>query len=79
MLRPGGGAPTPSGLLQPVAVAVHRQDADVVGEPVEQRTGQPLAAQHLGPVLERQVGGDDRGATLVSLGEHLEQQLGARG
>ena len=51
----------------------------MVGEPVEERAGEALAAQHLGPVFERQVGGDDRGATLVSLGEHLEQQLGARG
>jgi len=26
-------------LIEPVAVAVHLQDMDVMGEPVEQRTG----------------------------------------
>src|SRR5271168_2231112 len=29
-------------LIEPVAVAVHFQDMDVMGEPVEQRTGEPL-------------------------------------
>ena len=80
MLRPGGGdaAAACGGLLEAVAVAVHGQDADVMGEPVEQRAGQALGAEYLGPVLERKVGGDDRRATLVTLREGLEQQLGAR-
>ena len=42
LLRPGGRAAASGGLLEAVAVAVHRQDADVVGEPVQQRAGQPL-------------------------------------
>jgi len=44
--------------LQAIAVAVHGQDADVVSEPVEQRAGEALGAQDLGPVFERQVGCD---------------------
>ena len=47
LLRPGGGAAAAGGLLQPVAVAIHRQDADVVSKPVEQRAGEPLRAEHL--------------------------------
>jgi hypothetical protein len=31
-------------LVEPVAVAVHFQDMDVMGEPVEQRTGEPFGA-----------------------------------
>ena len=31
----------------------------MVGEPVEQRAGEPLGAQHLRPVLKRQVGRHD--------------------
>ena len=38
----GGDAAAAGGFLEAVAVAVHGQDADVVGEPVEQRAGQPL-------------------------------------
>jgi fructose-bisphosphate aldolase class I len=38
LLRPGGTAPA-SGLPQAVAVAVHGQDADVVGQPIEQGAG----------------------------------------
>ena len=64
------------GLLEPVAVAVHGQDGDVVGEPVEQGAGEPLRSQDRGPVLERQVRGDDGRAALVALREGLEQQLG---
>jgi hypothetical protein len=32
----------PLALFEPVAVAVHFQDVDVVGQAVEQGTGQPL-------------------------------------
>ena len=32
------------GLLQPIPVTVHRQNADVVGEPVERSAGEPLGA-----------------------------------
>jgi hypothetical protein len=32
---------------------------DVVGEPVEQCTGEPLRTKHAGPFVERQVRGDD--------------------
>ena len=37
-----------------------------------------LRPQDARPVLERQVRGDDGGAALVALREHLEQKLGAR-
>ena len=36
----GGVARTPLALFEPVAVAVHFEDVDVVGQPVEQRAGQ---------------------------------------
>jgi hypothetical protein len=62
---------------QPIAVAVHLEDVDVMGEPIEQGARQALGAEHGGPLVERQIAGDDGGATLVALAEHLEQQLGA--
>ena len=34
-------------LFEPIAVAVHFEDVDVVGQSVEQRTGQPLGADDL--------------------------------
>ena len=43
---------------QPEALAVHLQDVDVVGEPVQQRAGQPFGAKYGCPFIERQVGGD---------------------
>src|SRR5713226_775626 len=64
-------------LLEAIAVAVHFEDVDVVCQPVEQRAGQPLGAEHAGPFVEGQVGGDDGGAALVSLAEELEQEPGA--
>jgi hypothetical protein len=50
---------------------------DVVGQPVEQGAGQALGAEHGCPLVEGEVAGDDGGAALVALGEHLEQQLGS--
>src|SRR5215213_10599530 len=47
----------------------------MVREPVQQGTGQPFAAQDLGPFVEGQVAGHQGGAALVALAEHLEQQL----
>ena len=64
-------------LPETIAVAVHLENVDVVGEPIEQRTGQPLGAEHAGPFVERQIAGNDGGAALVALAEYLEQQLGA--
>jgi hypothetical protein len=64
-------------LRQAVALAIHLQDVDVVGEPVQQGPGQPLAAQGFGALVERQVAGHQRGATLGALAEALEQQLRA--
>src|SRR6516162_7726656 len=58
-------------LLQAVAFAVHLQDVNMVGEAVQQGSGQPLRAQHLGPFLERQVAGDHCGASFVALAEDL--------
>ena len=66
--RCGGVLPT---ALESVAVAVHLQDMDVVGEPVQQRAGEAFRSEHLGPLVERQVGGDQDGAPLVALAEDL--------
>src|SRR5712664_2159324 len=62
-------------LCEAIAVAVHFEDVDVVGQPVEQRAGQQLGPEHAGPLVERQIAGDDGGAALVALVEVLEQQL----
>ena len=64
-------------LFEPVAVAVHLEDMDMVGQPVEESAGQALGGEHAGPLVEGQIAGDDGGAALVALGEHLEQQFGA--
>ena len=48
-----GASTTAFGLLEPVGVAVHLQDVDVVGQAVEQCTGQSLGGEDAGPFLER--------------------------
>jgi len=59
-----------------VAVAVHLKDVDMVGQPVEQRAGEALGVEGLGPFIEREVADDQRGAAPVALRDHLEQQFG---
>ena len=62
-----------------VAVAVHLQDVDVMGEPVQQGSSQAFRAEDLGPLIEGQVGGDQDGAPLVALAEDLEEEFCAGG
>jgi hypothetical protein len=51
----------------------------MMGEPVEQRAGEPFRAEYGSPFIEWQVAGDQRGATFIALAEHLEEQFGAYG
>ena len=48
---------------EPVAFAVHLQDVDMMGEPVEQGTGEPFGAEYGSPFIERQIAGDQVGAS----------------
>ena len=46
-------------------------------EAVERRRGELLIAEDLHPLAEGEVGGDDRRAALVALGEEVEEELSA--
>ena len=60
-------------LFEPVTVAVHFEDMNVVGEAIEQCAGQEFGGKHSGPLIEGQIAGDDDRATFVALAEGLEQ------
>jgi hypothetical protein len=62
------------GLLEAIALAVHLQDVDMMGEPVEESTGEAFRPEDRRPFLERQIGGEHDRAALVTLREHLEQE-----
>ena len=51
----------------------------MVGEPVQQRAGEALRAEDLGPFVEGQIGGHHDGAPLVALAEDLEEEFRAGG
>ena len=72
-----GGFPPFLALVETIALAVHLQDMDVVGETVEQGPGQAFRAEHFRPLVKGQIAGHQGGATLVTLAEHLEQEFGA--
>lgn len=59
----------------PVGLAVGVKD--VGAEAVKQRGGQLFVAEDLDPLGEREVGGGDRGALLVAVGEQVEEQFAA--
>ena len=71
------GFPPFLALVKPVAVAVHLQDMDMVGETVEQRSCQSFGSEHFGPFIEGQIAGQQGGTLFVSLAEHLEQKFRA--
>ena len=51
----GVSGPFAAALLEAVAVGVHLQDVNVVGDAVEQRAGEPFGAEDLSPLVERQI------------------------
>jgi hypothetical protein len=53
----GRGVLTLLALLEPIALAIHRQDVDVVGQTVEQRAGEPLGGKDAGPFVKGQIAG----------------------
>ena len=59
---------TPAALVEPVAVTVHLEDVDVVGEAIEERACEALGAEHLGPFVEGQIGGDPGSSPARSVG-----------
>ena len=62
--------------LEAVAWAVHFDNVAAMGEAIEQGGGHAFALEDLGPLAEGQVAGDQDTATLITIGEDLEQQLG---
>jgi len=62
-----GWIPFAAPLLEPVTISVHLQDMDVMGSAVEQSAGEPFGAEDLGPFLEGQVAGHQRGCAFVAL------------
>ena len=47
----------------------------MVREAIEQRASEPFRSEDRGPFVEWQVAGHQRGATLITLTEHLEEQF----
>ena len=58
---------SPAALAEAVAVAIHFQDMNMVGQAIQQCPGQAFGTESFGPFVERQVAGDQCGAALVSL------------
>ena len=54
-------------MFEPIAVAIHLEDMNVVSEAVEQCAGQAFGGEHAGPFIERQIAGDDDRAAFVAL------------
>ena len=65
------GRPFATALLKAEAVAVHLEDVDVMGESVEQDSGEPLGSEDFGPFGEGQVRGQHGRAALVTLAGSL--------
>jgi hypothetical protein len=60
-------------VFEPEAVAIHLEDVNVMGESIEQCASQALGTEDAGPLIERQIAGNDDRAALVALAEDFEQ------
>ena len=63
----GRGTLTLLALLEPIALAIHLQDVDVVGQTVEQAAGEPLGGKDAGPFIKGQIAGHQGRAAFVAL------------
>jgi hypothetical protein len=61
-----GRGPFAAAMLEAEAVAVHLQDVDMMGEPVQQCAGETFGAEDLGPLLEGQIAGYQGGSAFGS-------------
>src|SRR2546425_5916237 len=57
------------------SLAVHLQDVNVMGEPIQQGAGEALGTQHLGPFVEGQIASDHRCTALVTRSEEHTSEL----
>ena len=48
----------------------------MMGEAIEERTGEAFRTEYGGPFIEWQVAGDQSGTAFIALAEHFEEQLG---
>jgi hypothetical protein len=64
-------------LFEPIALAVHFQNMDMMREAIEKRASETLAAEDGGPFLKGKIRRDDGRATFVTLAEYFKQKLRA--
>ena len=72
VVKPGCGVSRSSfdgstAVFEAVAFAVHFQDVDMMGQPVEKRAREALRSECAGPFIARQVGCHAGGPALVAL------------
>ena len=48
-----------------------------MGQPIERGSGETFTAEHLGPVLEGEIGRHDQAQSFIRRADHIEQQFGA--
>ncbi len=70
--KSGGGS---TAVLEAPALVAGLDDVAVVGQAVEHGGGHLGIAEHLGPVGEGQVGGDQQRRVLIEFADQVEQQL----
>ena len=61
------GIPPFLALFEAIALAVHFQNVDMVGQAIQQGSGQAFGTEDFRPFIERQIGGDNHRAAFVTL------------
>lgn len=65
------------GVLESITFPSSFDDLTAMRKPIEGSPREAFAAKHFGPILERQVGGDNQTLPLVGSANDVEQQLGS--
>ena len=74
--RAGRPSLSPAGVPEAEAFALCLKDVAAVRKAIECRSGESFAAEHLGPLLEGQIRGQDQALPLVGRAAHVKEELG---
>ena len=73
----GGRGPFAAAVLEAETVAIHLDNVNMMGKPVQQCAGEPFGAKDFGPLFEGKIAGYQRRSAFIALAKGLEEQLGA--
>src|ERR1039458_6192123 len=70
----GGRGPFAAAVLEAETVAIHLDNVNMMGKPVQQCAGEPFGAKDFGPLFEGKIAGYQRRSAFIALAKGLQEE-----